>query len=342
MKKIIRISLLVTLVALISQTSFAQNKVDEKGLKQGIWSKSDKKGNKIYEGNFKDDYEVGVFTYYYEDGKTIKAKTEYTDKGKFANTKLFNKEGIVISDGFYKNRKKDSLWTLYDANNKKIGEERYSNGLKTGQSNYWDREGVLVETINYNKDLKNGMYYKNTFEDGYFYLTFKDDKRNGPYEDFYYYQKLKIKGTYKEDMKEGEWKFFDSIGNNVKIQVWKKDERLSEKVRLDFGRDEKYIETKDIAYFVPTGKRLNIVLFSGEEISCINHIEEFLDILDVNDFIQLNGKMKFYSHIKALKGIGNKVGEEYEIILQPKTTMKIISDKDSRKALELLFQKQEF
>ncbi|MFA7082548.1 MAG: hypothetical protein WC135_08045 [Bacteroidales bacterium] len=342
MKKIIKISLLVTLLALISQTSFAQNKVDEKGLKQGVWSKSDKKGNKIYQGTFKDDYEVGVFTYYYEDGKTIKARTEYKDKGNFANSKLFNKEGVIISDGFYKNRKKDSLWTLYDANNKKIGEERYSNGLKKGQSNYWDRQGVLVETIDYNKDLKNGMYYKNTFEDGYFYLTFKDDKRNGPYEDFYYHQKLKIKGFYKDDMKEGEWKFFDSIGNNVKIQVWKNDERISEKVRLDFGRDEKYIETKDIAYFVPTGKRLKIVLFSEEEISCINHIEEFLDILDVNDFIQLNGKMKFYSHFKALKGIGKKVGEEYEIILQPKTTMKILSDKDSRKALELLFQKQEF
>lgn len=342
MKKIIRISLLITLIGFISQTAFSQNKIDEKGRKQGVWSKKDKKGNKIYEGTFKDDYEVGVFTYYFEDGKTIKAKTEYTDKGKFANTKLFNKEGVIISDGFYKNRKKDSVWNLFDSNGKKIGEERYSNGLKTGQSNYWDREGVLVETSNYKNDLKNGIYYKNTYAKGYFYLTFKDDKRNGPYEDFYYYQKLKIKGTYKEDKKEGEWKYFDSIGNNIKIQVWKNDVKESEKVRIDFGRDTKYIETKDIAYFHPTGKRLKLVLFIGEEISCINNIEEFLDILSVDDFIQLNGKMKFYSHLKALKGIGKKVGEEYEILLQPTSTTKILSDKDSRKALELLFQKQDF
>ena len=52
--------------------------------------------------------------------------------------------------------------------------------------------------------------------------------------------------------------------------------------------------------------------------------------------------MKFYSHLKALKGIGKKVGEEYEILLQPTSTTKILSDKDSRKALELLFQKQDF
>lgn len=342
MKRIIRISLLITLIGFISQTAFSQNKIDEKGRKQGVWSKLDKKGNKIYQGNFKDDYEVGVFTYYYEDGKTIKAKTEYSDKGKFANTKLFNKEGVVISDGFYKNRKKDSLWNLFDAKGKKIGEERYSNGLKSGQSNYWDKDAVLVETSNYKNDLKNGIYFKNTYAKGYFYLTFKDDKRNGPYEDFYYYQKLKIKGTYKEDKKEGEWKYFDSIGNNVKIQVWKNDVLKSEKVRIDFGRDAKYIETKDIAYFYPTGKRLKLVLFNAEEISCINNIEEFIDILSVDDFILLNGKMKFYAHLKALKGIGNKVGEEYEILLQPKTTSKLLSDKDSRQALELLFTKQDF
>ena len=342
MKRIIRISLLLTLIGFLSQTAFSQNKIDEKGRKQGVWSKSDKKGNKIYQGNFKDDFEVGVFTYYYEDGKTIKAKTEYSEKGKFANTKLFNKEGAIISDGFYKNRKKDSLWNLFDNNGKKIGEERYSNGLKAGQSNYWDKAEVLVETVNYTNDKKNGIYYKNTYQRGYFFLTFKDDKRNGPYEDFYYYEKLKIKGTYKEDKKEGEWKYFDSIGNNVKIQSWKQDVLLSEKVRIDFGREQKYIETKDIAYFVPTGKRLKIVLFNSEEISCINNIEEFIDILDVNDFVQLNGKMKFYAHLKALKGIGKKVGEEYEILLEPKTSINILSDKDSRKALELLFTKQEF
>lgn len=342
MKRIVSLALVLVLCGFISLVAFSQNKVDDNGRKQGLWSKTDKSGKKIYEGSFKDDYEIGVFNYYFEDGKTIKAKTEYSDKGRFANTKLFNKEGIVISDGFYRERKKDSVWTLFDEKGNQIGQERYSKGIKTGEANYWDRDKVLVEKINYKNDLKNGLYYRNTYSKGYFYLTFKDDKKNGPYEDFYYFQKLKIKGTYKEDKKEGQWKYFDSIGNCVKIQKWQKDILTSEKVRIDLGREEKYIETKDIAYFYPTGKRLKVVLFNSEEISCINNIEEFLDVLGLENFIQLNGKMKFYSSLKALRGIGEKVGEEYEIILQPKMNSKILSDKDSRKALEMFFKKQDF
>lgn len=342
MKKIIRISLLLTLIAFLSQTAFSQNNIDEHGRKQGSWSKTDKKGNKIYEGNFKDDYEIGVFTYYHKDGKTIKAENKYSDKGRFAKSKFYNEEGKLVSEGFYKNKKKDSLWIIYDIRGNKIGEERYDNGVKSGEFNYWDKDSILVETINYKRDRRNGVYFKNTYERGYFYLNFKDDKRDGPYEDFFYFQKIKIKGDYKSDMKVGEWHFFDSIGNIAMIQKWDMDELLEEKVRIDFGRDHKYIHTKDIAYFHPTGKRMKIVLFNSEEISCINNIEEFLDILGLNNFIQLNGKIRFYSHIGALKGIGNKVGEEYEILLEPKSKIKVTTDKDSRKALEMFFQKQEF
>lgn len=339
MKRIVSLSLVLALCGLISFEAYSQNKIDAQGRKQGSWSKANKNGNKIYEGNFKDDYEVGVFTYYYEDGKTVKAKSEFKDNGKFASTKMFNKGGSVISEGYYKNKKKDSLWTIYDEKGNKIGEERYVNGLKNGVANYWDKSKVLVETINFKNDKKDGIYYMNTFQNGYYYLTYKDDKKNGPYEDFYYYQKIKIKGSYNDNLKEGEWKYFDSIGTCVKIQKWQKDILISEKVRIDFGREEKYIDTKDIAYFYPTGKRLKVVLFNSEEISCINNIEDFLDVLGLNGFIQLNKKMMLYSSLNAIKGIGEKTGEDYIILLEPKPKTVVLTDKDSRKALESFFKK---
>lgn len=83
-------------------------------------------------------------------------------------------------------------------------------------------------------------------------------------------------------------------------------------------------------------------MFSSKEISCINNIDELTDLLGLDNFIQLNGKMQFYSNLKALKGIGEKVGDDYIILLEPKTTAKVVTDKDSRKALELFFNKQEF
>ena len=102
------------------------------------------------------------------------------------------------------------------------------------------------------------------------------------------------------------------------------------------------VETKDIAFFYQTGKRLKIVLFNANEISCINNVDELFDLLGLDNFIQLNGKIQFFANLKALKGIGDKVGEDYIILLEPKTQLKVITDKESRKAMELFFQKQEF
>ncbi|MEA4966514.1 MAG: hypothetical protein VB048_00145 [Bacteroidaceae bacterium] len=342
MKRKISLLLVLLVFGFAQQEVYSQNKIDQKGRKQGYWSKSDKNGNKIYEGNFKDDCEDGLFTHYYEDGKTIKSKTEYKNKGSFATVKFFNKEGGLISEGFYANKKKDSLWTLYDSKGNKIAEERYTKGLKNGESNYWDRDKVLIETITYKNDIKNGLFFKNTYSRGYFYCNFKDGKRDGVYEDFYYFNKIKIKGLYRDDKMEGSWKYFDSIGNCVKTQLWEKDVLKSEKVRLDFGRGDTMVETKDIAFFYQTGKRLKIVLFNANEISCINNVDELFDLLGLDNFIQLNGKMQFFANLKALKGIGDKVGEDYIILLEPKTQLKVITDKESRKAMELFFQKQEF
>ena len=329
MKRKISLLLVLLVFGFAQQEVYSQNKIDQKGRKQGYWSKSDKNGNKIYEGNFKDDYEDGLFTHYFEDGKTIKSKTEYKNKGSFATVKFFNKEGGLISEGFY-------------AKGNKIGEERYTKGLKNGESNYWDKDKVLVETVTYKNEIKHGLFFKNTYSRGYFYCTFKDGKRDGVYEDFYYFNKIKIKGLYRDDKMEGSWKYFDSIGNCVKTQLWEKDVLKSEKVRLDFGRGDTMVETKDIAYFYQTGKRLKIVLFNANEISCINNVDELFDLLGLDNFIQLNGKMQFYSNLKALKGIGDKVGEDYVILLNPNTQLKVITDKESRKAMELFFQKQEF
>ncbi len=340
MKRRISLLLVIMLLGVLSQSVYGQNKTDEKGRKQGYWSKVDKKGNKIYEGNFKDNYEIGTFTYFYEDGKTIKAQTEFSENGKKGKTKMFGKDTKLISEGFYLNKKKDSLWLFYDTQGHKIAEERYVNGMRNGEFNYWDKDKVLIETINYYKDKRNGIYYKNTYIRGYFYYTYKDDKRNGLYEDFYYFQKIKIKGDYKDDKPVGNWKYFDSIGNCVKTQTWQNGNMLNEKIRVDFGRSDRYIETKDIAYFYQTGKRMKIVLFNSEEISCINNIDEFLDVLGIDNILQLNKKLMVYANLNAIKGIGEKVGENYIILLEPKPKTPIFTDKESIKALQSLFNKE--
>lgn len=339
MNRLIRLFLL--LFVLISFEALAQNKIDENGKKQGSWSKVDKNGKKIYQGNFKDDYEVGTFTYFYEDGK-VKASSVFSDNGKKAKTTTFYPNANIMSEGEYLDKKKNGKWVLYDENGKKLSEEFYTKGIKTGVWNVFDKDGQIVETINYLNDKRNGIYYKNTYQKGYFYFTFKDDKRDGPYEDFFYFQKLKIKGSYSNNLKEGDWKYFDSIGSVVKTQSWKNDVLVSEKVSLDLGSEAKFVETKNIAYLYQTGKRLNVTLISGESISCINNVDKLLDVLSLDSFIQLNKKMMLYANISSIKGIEPATGGDYYIILEPKTPSKLTTDKESRMALEKMFKKQDF
>ena len=44
------------------------NYVDNIGMKQGVWQKKYANGNIRYEGTFKDNKEIGLFRYFYEDG----------------------------------------------------------------------------------------------------------------------------------------------------------------------------------------------------------------------------------------------------------------------------------
>lgn len=319
----------------------AQNKYDNKGLRQGAWSKIDKNGNLVYSGQFKDGYEVGTFTYYFSDGKTIKTKNEFSGKGHFAKTTIFSKQGQIISIGFFKDKKKDSLWTLYNEKGAKIGEERYKAGMKEGVSNYFDKDSALYNSITYSKDKKNGVFYKNMYQDGYFYLTYKNDKKDGAYEEYYYFRKLKEKGMFKNDGREGEWKTYDTTGHVVKIQNWKDDKLIKEQVRLETTGGTRFVETKDIAYFYTAAKRLNVTLFSSETISALGGVDELLDLIGLDDFIQLNKSANFFASLQAIKGIGDKVGDDYVLKLFPPLKQRLLTDKDSRKAMELMFLPQE-
>ena len=71
MKRIFKQSLALILSALVLMPCVleAQNKTDEKGRKQGKWSKAYPNGQVKYSGEFKDDKEIGTFSYYSKNGK---------------------------------------------------------------------------------------------------------------------------------------------------------------------------------------------------------------------------------------------------------------------------------
>lgn len=70
----------------------APNLTDARGLKQGLWLKTDALGRPVYQGTFKDNRPEGEFVYYDSTGK-IKARTVFTEKGNRAHSITYYRNG---------------------------------------------------------------------------------------------------------------------------------------------------------------------------------------------------------------------------------------------------------
>ncbi|MEE0937564.1 MAG: toxin-antitoxin system YwqK family antitoxin [Bacteroidales bacterium] len=333
MKKITRISSLVLLLSMVASLGLnAQNLTDKNGKKQGNWSKTYSNGQKQYEGTFKDDCEQGTFKYYNKDG-SLKQTIDYKGDCKTGYAKIFYRKGQLMSEGSYVNQKKEGLWTYYSVDGKKLSEEMYKNGKKEGLETIWDTKGNVLETIMYKNGKKEGENYNFLYQDGYQTFTYKNDKRNGEYKNYYADKKIKIKGQFIQDKKDGEWLYYDQAGDVLRKQTWEANELISDQILIKTRQGDVKLLSKDIAYFYPLGKQTCIVMSDGTKYTCFNYFEQILDCIELDTFVRLNQKNNLYANVDAIKSVMNPNAEESQVILVPDTGIKMIADKEGLKVI---------
>lgn len=200
--------LLGFLFAFVSFGFLAQvNQTDAKGKKQGPWRKTYPNSSVlVYEGNFKDDRPVGTFTYYFPSGSK-KAIIEHELKGNKSAVLLFFENGQLLSDGFYYQEKKDSLWYNYAPSGELISAENYKNDLLNGKAVYYYKEGQIMEH-------KLQVERKANYQAG---------KLHGVYQTYYYNGKLKQEGTYDKGLKQGIWTEYNATGQKIATMKYDKD-----------------------------------------------------------------------------------------------------------------------
>ena len=118
---------------LLAQSNEQLNFTDSKGLKQGLWRKTNELGQLKYEGAFKDGKPIGHFIYYYAGGQK-KAETDYSKNGTLARTILYHEVGGLKAKGNYINEKKDSIWNFYDEKERLTSIENYKDNKRNGKS----------------------------------------------------------------------------------------------------------------------------------------------------------------------------------------------------------------
>lgn len=224
------------------------NQVDAKGKKQGLWYKTYPGTRfRIYEGNFKDDKPVGVFTYYYESG-TIKAIIDHKPNTKRSEVKMYFENQSLMSVGCYLDQKKDSIWLNYS------------------------EAGELVSTETYADDKLNGKktvyYLKDQLEAGSLIImstcNYVNNQRHGNYQEFHPSGKLKLIGEYANGFKIGEWKEYYNSGQLMSKSPYRNDmvhgwsyyyDRNGNLLAKSLWRDNKKLEGKELEVFLEYCKK---------------------------------------------------------------------------------------
>ena len=96
MRKILFAILFFSLLGNLSLNAQDQNRVDDKGRKQGKWVGYYANGTIRYEGSFKNDKCQGTFTYYDSNG-TLKATNTFDKSGSKALNKTYAPNGTIIA-----------------------------------------------------------------------------------------------------------------------------------------------------------------------------------------------------------------------------------------------------
>ena len=199
----------------------------------------------------------GHQVFYYPNGK-ISSEGEMRDGKPDGYWKTYDDMGILKSEGNRKNFQLDSLWKFYDDEGKLKLSITYKNGIKNGLRTTYLENEILVDSFANN--VKNGnskVYYLSgnlkkitPFENGLENGTekaYSDDgrltmiavykngflrhqefmngmdkqgRKQGLWKEFYPDGSLKWAGTYKNDIKNGYFKYYDQEGNLEKIDKY--------------------------------------------------------------------------------------------------------------------------
>jgi antitoxin component YwqK of YwqJK toxin-antitoxin module len=235
-------SLATLILVFAAFVSFGQqtNVTDAQGRKQGDWKQLHPNGQVRYSGQFKDDKAIGLFQYYFDNGK-LSATNNHSPDGA-VSSHHYHTNGKIKAKGIYRNMKKDSLWQYFNEAEVLVLEETYKQNLLHGvQRSYYDN-GQIGEELHYRDSVKHGSwlkffpnskkwteaFYKNGNLDGLFKL-FGDDG------------KPKVQGSYIDGVRNGVWLMFNLNGSVRTQDVYANG--ILKKKKLENGEFEETYES---------------------------------------------------------------------------------------------------
>lgn len=214
------------------------NQTDANNLKQGWWKKTYPNGKLIYKGYFKDNKPVGEMRRYYETGE-LKAELKYDAKSEYAHARILYPDSQLAAEGWYFNSLKDSTWCYYSYYDHTLtARELYSKGLRNGLMQHYYNNGNLSESLIWINDKKEGpweQFFINNVQK--LKASYHKDKLQGDFRVNYESGKPYLKGSYINDLREGKWTFFKEDGT-VDMELMYHNGSTSDEKKLDEKQQE--------------------------------------------------------------------------------------------------------
>jgi antitoxin component YwqK of YwqJK toxin-antitoxin module len=195
----IRLASLFVGILLTSITWGQINQTDAQGKKQGQWIKKYPNSSVImYQGTFKNDKPIGTFTYNYQSNK-VKAVIKHDEKTNRSEAFFYHENGKLMSQGIYRNMKKDSVWTTFNSDGRITMKETYKNDLLNGLKTVYyipDDPEVRVEVVISEYNYLNG-------------------KPEGNFVEYYPNRQVRKTGQFKNNQRIGRWITYEVNGNKL-------------------------------------------------------------------------------------------------------------------------------
>jgi len=128
------------------------------------------------------------------------------------SARLFDLAGKKVAEGSYRGEKKTGSWT-YFSEDRKVSEEEYADGLKSGTGRIFYPSGELLEESEWLENKKNGRY-RAFYPSGKPFLEciYSNDQRNGFCVTYYPSGEMEVDAFYLEDVPDGDWKYYSEKG----------------------------------------------------------------------------------------------------------------------------------
>ena len=199
-------------IAFVPFIGFSQiNQTDANGLRQGKWQKQYPNGRLQYEGFFKDGEPAGAWTRYYEGGQ-VKARIQYDQNSDSASAVLFDQLGKKMAEGAYVDEKRVGKWQFY-ADNRKVSEEMYADGVKQGTSRTFYPTGEVLEETEWHNGQQHGNH-RVFFTNGqpYMQCRYSNGKRNGLCLSYFQNGRVEMEAHYADNLRHNAWNFYSEDG----------------------------------------------------------------------------------------------------------------------------------